>query len=290
MELSCFMDLDSASEWLIVSAGAGAKEHLAYVQEAGDFLARGNYFTAREDLPSYLIKYTLSGEGRISYEGREEAVSRGRFFWIDCRKRQEYRTASPDGSWHVLWVHFYGGASEYLYRLFREANGGRCTGVLLPDSPAEKDLRGLLALYRGAPGPDADVDASALLADLAACCIRAAGEQPPAFPPEYVRRAREYLVTHTAEPVTLDTLAGVVSVNKFYLQKLFRKYTGQSPSVFLSQLRISAAKELLRTTEKPVSAIAAETGLENVSYFIRLFRKQEGITPAQYRKLWRQRV
>lgn len=120
--------------------------------------------------------------------------------------------------------------------------------------------------------------------------IFTAGERPAASPPEHVRRAREYLLAHTTEPVTLYTLAGAVSVNKFYLQKLFRKYTGQSLSVFLAQLRISVAKELLRTTEKPVSAIAAETGLENVSYFIRLFRKQEGITPARYRKLWRQRV
>ena len=63
IHLSYKLDLAPESTWLTVNPTATAKSNLIYVQELGDFIAGPEYFTTRRNLPSYLIKYTLSGEG-----------------------------------------------------------------------------------------------------------------------------------------------------------------------------------------------------------------------------------
>lgn len=71
-----------------------------------------------------------------------------------------------------------------------------------------------------------------------------------------------------------------------YLQKLFKRYTNQSPTDYLISLRIAKAKELIRTTQMSFSEIAFSVGIESYSYFIRLFKKQEGMTLKEYKTMW----
>ena len=66
--------------------------------------------------------------------------------------------------------------------------------------------------------------------------------------------------------------------------KLFRLFTGQTPTRYLQQLRIVKSMRLLTGTEKNITDIALECGFSGVSYFIENFRRLNGITPLQYRK------
>ena len=59
-----------------------------------------------------------------------------------------------------------------------------------------------------------------------------------------------------------------------------------SPSEYQIYLRMNKAKELLRSSKLPIGEIAYSIGMENLGYFTRLFKKQEGMTPHEYRKLW----
>jgi YesN/AraC family two-component response regulator len=54
----------------------------------------------------------------------------------------------------------------------------------------------------------------------------------------------------------------------------------------LIYLRINRAKELMRSNRYPIGEIAYAVGIENLGYFTRLFKQQEGMTPQEYRKLW----
>lgn len=56
---------------------------------------------------------------------------------------------------------------------------------------------------------------------------------------------------------------------------------------YLINTRISYAKELLKYTDMSVEEITYETGMNNVTHFINLFKKREAITPLKYRKAWR---
>lgn len=104
--------------------------------------------------------------------------------------------------------------------------------------------------------------------------------------PAVILEMQEYLTNHYAERLTLDNLSEKFSVSKYHLQRLFKKYVGQSPNEYLASQRLNHAKELLRSTDLPVGEIAYRIGVENTSYFISQFRTQERITPQKYRETW----
>jgi mannose-6-phosphate isomerase class I len=67
-----------------------------YIQEIGYFKANKPYFTERENLPSYLMKFTLSGTGELHYQDEVYTLKAGDIFFIDCKNYQYYKTISSE--------------------------------------------------------------------------------------------------------------------------------------------------------------------------------------------------
>ena len=290
VKLSCNLDLKPASVWLTVTAAPAARASIAYVQELGDFHCGSDYYTSRENLPSYLIKFCVDGEGELEYEGKRYVIRPGQLFWIDCTKPQYYRTAPGKDSWRVLWVHLYGNPCEAYYQLFLAQNDGENVTKLESDVSVRSTLEMLLQIYRqGGNTLHDDVQASALLTQLMTYCIESAGAGGESSRmPAYVIDTRNYINLHYAERITLDDLSRSISINKFYLQKLFKRYFGLSPNEYLIHTRLTRAKQLLRTTALPISQIAMDVGINNIGHFITLFKRYEEITPSAYRQRWYQ--
>lgn len=288
VQLNYELDITSNSTWLTVTSGQQAKQNLPYVQEVGDFLAREKYYTRREGLPSYLIKYVVSGEGLLEYNGATETVSPGQAFWIECRKPQFYQTSPIKKEWHMLWVHFYGHGCARYYDLFLSQNDGCNVITLPPNTAAPAILRELMEIYRyGQSSLAGDIRAARLLTDLMSDCALSACTLPEhEMVPDCIQEARTYLLDNYHMRITLDDLAKRFSMNKFYFQKLFKRYTGFTPNEFLIFTRLNRAKELLRTTNDTINQIAFEVGIENSSHFINQFKQREGITPHAFRQSW----
>jgi AraC-like DNA-binding protein len=282
------LDVDKRSRWQIVTVHPLAKSELIYAQEVGDFYCGRNYYTVREGLDSFLIKLTLSGGGILEYEGKEYHLSAGQFFWIDCQNSQRYYTDPKHGRWHVLWIHFRGGNAKAYYDLFRSIGEGNPIGSMPAQCNGEDLLKELIFQYmENTSTIDNDITASSKLTQLLAFCIQAvSGQEESNVMPDVVQQIRAYLSEHYAESIQLDSLSQQFSVSKYHLQRIFKKYVGQSPLEFLSSVRLTHAKELLRTTDLPISEIAYRVGMENASYFISKFRSEEEITPNKYRKHW----
>ena len=98
------------------------------------------------------------------------------------------------------------------------------------------------------------------------------------------QRMMQYVHTRYAQKVTLEELAGEVSISKSSAMKLFRHYLHTSPIDYLIGYRLKQAAKLLTTTRSSVSAIAEQTGFENVGYFCRKFKAVFFKTPSQYRR------
>lgn len=82
----------------------------------------------------------------------------------------------------------------------------------------------------------------------------------------------------------LKTIAEKLNVNPSYLSSLFHREYGCTLTEFINKQRIDKGIALLRLTSKPVQEIAAECGIQDVNYFIKLFKKQTGFTPNRYRE------
>lgn len=85
--------------------------------------------------------------------------------------------------------------------------------------------------------------------------------------------------------ITVDQLAAELNVNRSYLSSRFSSEVGMSPSQYLTRVRMSTAKQLLRETDLSIGQVAARVGYNDIFYFSRLFKTREKITPTQYRQL-----
>lgn len=84
--------------------------------------------------------------------------------------------------------------------------------------------------------------------------------------------------------ITLDDLCGISGMSKQHLCRLFRKVLGVRPMEYIAKRRIQAAKEILSGTGAPIEEISERVGFCTSSYFCKLFKRYEGITPTQFRR------
>ncbi len=106
----------------------------------------------------------------------------------------------------------------------------------------------------------------------------------PSLPGFKLKQITDWMAGHLADECNLDGLAAQVKVSKFHFQRLFKKATGVSPSRYHLNLRMDAARRLLRETEKGVVNVALEVGYVNPSHFAQLFRRETGLSPSDYRR------
>ncbi|MCR8660222.1 AraC family transcriptional regulator [Paenibacillus endoradicis] len=80
-------------------------------------------------------------------------------------------------------------------------------------------------------------------------------------------------------------LAEIMCLNEDHMAKLFKKVARMTPGEYVSSIRHHHARRLLRETHLSIEAIGGNIGYDDPHYFSRIFRKHEGISPKQYRKL-----
>ncbi len=99
-----------------------------------------------------------------------------------------------------------------------------------------------------------------------------------------VRQITYWMAKHVTEDFDLARLAAQAGLSKFHFDRLFKGATGVSPSRYLINLRMEAARRLLRETKKSVTVVALEVGYSNPSHFAQVFRRETGLSPSNYRR------
>ncbi len=102
-----------------------------------------------------------------------------------------------------------------------------------------------------------------------------------------IEQAMLYIQEHYMDNISLDSCADYIGTSPFLLSKSFKRVTGDNFIDYLTGLRLDKAKELLRDTDLKMNEVAQQVGYQQ-SYFNRIFKKQEDITPTRYRELSRQ--
>ncbi|WP_404365482.1 GlxA family transcriptional regulator [Marinobacter sp.] len=102
-----------------------------------------------------------------------------------------------------------------------------------------------------------------------------------------VRRCEEWLNVHWRDPGAISLLVESSPLPARTLKRRFKAATGCSVIEYLQNLRIEAAKRALEHGRLSVEEVSQEIGYEDVSFFRRLFRRLTGLTPGEYRRLFR---
>ena len=227
---------------------------------------------------SHQILYSASQTGFLKFDGSVYPVGPGMLFFLPANYPHEYY---PEGEkWDVRWVTFSGYSSNHILSLL----GMTKPAVIKPEDPAV--FENLFARMLSALSTDKRHGSHTCtglvyeyLLEFHRYTAGSAGE-----PGGLVMGVLDYINDNYQRDFPLTELAEVAGVTPQHLCRVFKASMNMRPHEYLSRKRIQEAKTRLIETEMPVSEISAACGFINAGHFSTVFKKLEGISPAEYRQ------
>jgi len=232
--------------------------------------------------PDYHWLQCRKGTGQLSIEGKEYLLTKNTGFLMYPGIPHTY--AAVEEPWETRWVTFQGkgvpaltqalGFREFCFFTFHY-------GHILDSIIA--DIFALAQSRDGAKGYHCSAKLYALLLE-----IKSSQIDPAQHTSRHDRIAdvTAYIEAHYAQHLSVEEMAAVIDASPQYLFRLFRSTLHMRPFHYLTLYRMQKAKELLlEEYALPVKDVAARTGYRDASYFCSLFKKHEGMTPMDFRKM-----
>ncbi len=227
------------------------------------------------------ILFCTRGSGTLKIHGAQYTIEKNTFFYLPPHLPHEYY---PDSSpWETCWITFNGeNISATLGKL--DLDTYRVLNIAEPDM--------LLALfhriYTTLKANDADCGyiCSGFLYNFLIELFLCAKNRHTGYRYQQNRLIRpilEYLDEHYASDITLDQLASLVHVTPQHLCKVFRECLNMRPFEYLARKRIQEAKKLLIEKKLSISDVGKAVGYKDNSYFCAVFKKQEMVSPSEFR-------
>ena len=288
-----------------------ARSSLLHLQEVGSLTAIRPHTSKREKLQSYLCFVVEDGEGQLVYEGKKYELRSGDVVFIDCRKAYSHSTGMNlnAGLWSLRWCHFYGPSMPAIYAKYCERGGlpvirgadvsvdtargtdmGRRDDVSCGADVSQYSTI-LTDIYTLASSSDhiRDMRINGKLNDLLTLLMESSWHRGNSFnaPKKMdISSVKSFLDEHYKEKLSLESVASHFFIDKHYLARLFKEQYGVTLVTYLQQVRITHAKRMLRFTDKSIEEIGLECGIGELNYFSRVFKKLEGVSPSEFRRVW----
>ena len=231
----------------------------------------------------YQILYVANGKTHFWFDGREEIVSTGHMVLYKPEEIQKYVYYLEDNP-EVFWIHFTGRDVKNIlayHGISLDEHVFYC-GVL-PDYKAlfRKIIQELQLCRYGYE----DYIAS-LFNDILLLVNRQQHEQKKTTGnvQEQIERAAAYFNENYNTKISIDDYAESLHISTNWFIHNFKQYAGMSPAQYILSLRMVNAQSLLERTTYNIKEISEIVGYENPLYFSRVFKKEIGKSPAQYRK------
>ena len=231
------------------------------------------------------LLYVASGKAHFYFGDEEQIVSAGHMILYLPKQEQHYEYCAKDKP-EIYWVHFTGSNVRNILKHF--------------EIPLDGNV-----FYSGAPS-DYQTLFKEMIHELQNCRVgyeellemylrqiflliqRTRQEQKPTvntFVQEEMEHAMRYFQEHYNEAIVIEDYAQSRGMSVSWFLRNFKQTTKTSPMQYILNLRINNAVSLLENTDYNVTEIGAIVGYDNPLYFSRIFKKQKGVSPTDYRKL-----
>lgn len=231
----------------------------------------------------YQILYVANGKTHFWFDGREEIVSAGHMVLYKPEEIQKYVYYLEDNP-EVFWIHFTGSDVKNIlayHGISLDEHVFYC-GVL-PDYKAlfRKIIQELQLCRYGYENYIAS-----LFNDILLLVDRQQHEQKKATGnvQEQIEHAAAYFNENYNTKISIDDYAESLHISTNWFIHNFKQYAGMSPAQYILSLRMVNAQSLLERTTYNIKEISEIVGYENPLYFSRVFKKEIGKSPTQYRK------
>lgn len=234
----------------------------------------------------FQIIYVASGTAHFHFNHAENdtIVTAGNMVIYRPREFQKYEYYATEQT-EVYWVHFTGGNVTNILRSYGIKDDLRVfyVGTSLEYERIFKRMISELQLCR----TDYEEILVLLLRHLLILIHRQLSRQH-ILKNEYLEsemdQAAQYLNDHYNSDISIQEYAASRGMSISWFIRNFKEFTGSTPMQYIISIRIANAQSLLESTTYPVAEIGRIVGYENPLYFSRIFHKQNGVSPSEYRK------
>lgn len=226
-----------------------------------------------------IVILVIDGEGWCVLRGERLAVRRGQVLVVPAGEPHEYG-ADAEHPWTIWWMHVTGPDVGDLLQAARMSASRAVVTLREPYSAASLIEHALERMEHDDSVPSLIAAAGAAWHFLALLAADQVSGRPQDDP---VARAREYLQSNSGTRISIAELSTMVGLSSSRLAELFRHQTGTSILAYQTRQRMARARELLDTTEMPVSVVGRSVGYSDPYYFSRHFHKIHGMSPSSYR-------
>ncbi len=231
----------------------------------------------------YLIHYVLKGEGTLNFDNKTFHLKAGQAFLIEPGYVTSYE-ADKKNPWEYIWINFDG---EYVEKLLEAADISQFNPVFPDEFNSQLDniFSSLAHLFREGTADELYVLGS--LMQVFSCITDLPGLIQKKYPRRtiYIKRATSYIDNNFNLPLTVESVAKLLRLDRKYFCSIFKEETGLSPIQYIQNQRVKRACVLLKTTKYSISEIGRSVGYEDLFTFSRMFHQQTGMSPSKYRQL-----
>ena len=238
----------------------------------------------RSGRPDWQLLYVASGKAHFYIKGQEVIVTAGNMVLYQPKQEMHYEYFGKDKP-EIYWVHFTGGQVRSILKrhdvpmdnnVFYAGNsptyGYLFKEMILELQTCRVGYEALLSMY---------------LEQIFVLIQRSRLDKSPVVSShlqEEMGIARRYFQEHYNEDINIEEYALSRNMSVSYFLKKFKEVTTKSPMQYILGIRISNAVSLLESTDYNVTEISTIIGYDNRLYVSRIFKKQKGVSPSDYRK------
>ncbi|GAB2587275.1 AraC family transcriptional regulator [Spirosoma areae] len=258
--------------------------HTCFIARMGYYpKALHHYFNRTKGITHVILLFCADGRGWIQYEDKKVSLEAGEVHVIPAGTPHSYG-ADVNNPWTIYWFHFSGShCHESIWAIL----GDRDKIKVSFSDERNAIFRQIAATFL--KGYSA---ANLLFANLMLRQYIATFVFPEQFSPDSsakipispTEKSILFMQQNLSKPLTLKSIAESVNLSVSFLSGKFKQQTGYAPIEYFNYLRVQKACQLLHFSELRISEVASQIGMDDPLYFSRLFKKQMGLSPLQYRR------
>lgn len=232
----------------------------------------------------YQLLYIASGKAHFYFHGTEQIVTAGNMVLYRPKEEQRYYYYGEDQT-EVYWVHFTGSNVKNILRKY-----GITDDVHVIHTGTSLEYKRLfLSMIQELKLSKEDYEEMLVnyLTELLIMIHRLIISKPrdkSLFLMNEIDAAVQYFHENYHKPISIEEYAASHNMSTSWFIRNFKEYTNATPAQYILSLKISNARTLLETTSYNVSEISNIIGYDNPLYFSRIFKKQCGMSPSEFRK------
>ncbi|MDR2071299.1 MAG: AraC family transcriptional regulator [Treponema sp.] len=234
-----------------------------------------------QDLPPYAVwQYTINGKGRLDGKGRSRDIPPGSLMILTIPGSQAYYLPGDSDLWEFVFMVLIGREAIRITRMIEQRLGNLIAAGLIPRTL--EFLCETLQKFFQEEIKDPFINSSYTYR-LCMLLLEETEDSSETGNRQSFERLKIFLRENIRRDILVEEMAEFMRLSRSHFTRIFSSAMGMSPRLYLEDLRLKTAADILLKEDVSVKEAACRCGIYDVNYFCRLFKKRHGISPGKYR-------